>query len=78
MPVLRRIEDIETVDPNCKRCHGTGWVCENHVNKPWSDGWMFDPATMSGCNCGAGAPCPSCDMLALDTGYTVGDEAAEG
>jgi hypothetical protein len=35
--------------PNCPTCRGTGWVCENHPDKPWDD--------EMGCTCGAGLPC---------------------
>jgi hypothetical protein len=33
----------------CPTCAGTGWVCENHADKPWTKG---------GCECGAGMPYP--------------------
>ncbi len=37
----------------CPVCEDTGWVCENHNDKPWKDG--------DGCGCGgAGEPC-SCN-----------------
>lgn len=31
----------------CGTCED-GWVCENHPDQPWP----------SGCDCGAGMPCP--------------------
>lgn len=35
-------------------CDDVGWVCENHLNRPW-DG-------PRACTCGgAGAPCPACN-----------------
>ena len=36
------------LNPNCKICHGIGWVCENHPDKVWSE---------KGCQCGPGMPC---------------------
>ncbi|MDR6820317.1 hypothetical protein J2X76_005514 [Neorhizobium sp. 2083] len=37
----------------CKQCDDTGWVCERHLNKPWSG--------KRGCGCGgAGLPCQNC------------------
>jgi hypothetical protein len=44
--------------PKCERCDSTGWVCENHHDKPW-DGSPRD------CGCGgAGEPCPQCNVPA--------------
>ncbi|MEO8596430.1 MAG: hypothetical protein ABI759_24135, partial [Candidatus Solibacter sp.] len=41
-----------------KACGGTGWVCEDHDNKPWGDASTSDDA----CHCGgAGMPCPMCN-----------------
>ena len=31
----RRCEAM--IKPNCNRCDGTGWVCENHRDRPWGD-----------------------------------------
>jgi hypothetical protein len=39
----------------CPVCRGERWVCENHRDKPWN---------ASGCECGAGAPCPACNQRA--------------
>ena len=39
-------------NPDCPKCAGDGWVCENHPNKVWP----------SGCSCGAGMPC-ECNLL---------------
>lgn len=41
------------VRPGCEVCMGTGWVCEDHPNKPWD--W---PAPV-GCDLahGPGMPC---------------------
>lgn len=41
---------------DCKNCDGTGWVCENHENKPWT-GYS---TRKDACDCGAGMPCPVC------------------
>jgi hypothetical protein len=46
------------IKPNCKCCDGTGWVCENHQDRPWGDMSQRKDA----CNCGAGAPCPICNF----------------
>lgn len=43
--------------PLCKRCDSTGWVCENHNDRPWGEGSDADNA----CSCGAGEPCPDCN-----------------
>jgi hypothetical protein len=43
--------------PDCLRCHGEGWVCEEHELKPWHH------TLTDGQPCGApGAPCdePGC------------------
>lgn len=40
----------------CKRCASTGWVCENHDDKPWD-------ADELSCGCGgAGMPCQECNV----------------
>lgn len=37
---------------NCVHCLGSGWVCENHMDRP------SDVITEGGCDCGgAAAPC---------------------
>jgi hypothetical protein len=43
----------------CARCHDTGWVCENHDDRPWGDG-------PGACDCGAGMPSPSCNVASAD------------
>jgi len=40
--------------PTCTRCQDTFWVCEKHLEQPWSDDLP------NGCACGAGVPCPDC------------------
>jgi hypothetical protein len=62
---VRTIDELDTVDPQCKRCDGTGWVCASHRDKPWADGWRYPGvAGKAGCRCDAGAPCPDCNDLA--------------
>jgi hypothetical protein len=46
----------------CQRCKGAMMVCEFHPDKPW---------TPSGCECGAGMPCPVCRPQR----FPMGDEA---
>ena len=41
----------------CRQCGDTGWVCENHPNRPW--GGASDQR--DACACGAGAPCALCN-----------------
>ena len=41
----------------CKQCGGTGWVCENHRDRPWGAVSHRPDA----CECGAGAPCGICN-----------------
>jgi hypothetical protein len=45
--------------PEYSRCDSTGWVCENHSDRPW------DGAKACGCG-GAGMPRPSCNVSAPD------------
>ncbi|QOZ69132.1 hypothetical protein WN72_24535 [Bradyrhizobium arachidis] len=41
----------------CTTCADTGWVCENHPDRPWEG--------PQACSCGgAGAPCPACNVPA--------------
>jgi hypothetical protein len=51
----------------CPRCDDTGWVCENHPDRPWEG--------ERACQCGgAGAPCPDCKKakpLRLPPGFKV-------
>jgi hypothetical protein len=37
----------------CTICDNTGWVCENHPDRPWGGGTRLDV-----CGCGAGNPIP--------------------
>jgi hypothetical protein len=40
----------------CPVCDDTGWVCENHPQRPFA---MFS-ARVDACECGAGMPCQIC------------------
>ena len=42
----------------CSTCADTGWVCEEHNDKPWSGGMPDDFVSCCG---GAGMPCPKCN-----------------
>jgi hypothetical protein len=46
--------------PRCSRCEDLGWVCENHPERPWNK------ALPNGCECGAGMPCPACNVTDAD------------
>jgi hypothetical protein len=39
-------------DHVCATCSGDYWVCENHPDRGWP----------SSCECGAGMPCPTCNI----------------
>ncbi len=39
-------------DEDCPICNGTGWVCENHMDKPWGQNKVLGE-----CDCGAGKNC---------------------
>jgi hypothetical protein len=41
----------------CEFCDDTGWVCENHPDRPWR-GFT---SRIDACECGAGAPCDACN-----------------
>jgi hypothetical protein len=45
------------VQPDCDSWDSTGWVCENHPDRPWRGG--SDRA--DACDCGAGMPCRTCN-----------------
>ena len=42
----------------CTVCDGTGSVCEYHRDQPWRG----LSARNDACQCGSGAPCPSCGV----------------
>jgi hypothetical protein len=46
----------------CTNCDSTGWVCENHRDRPW-DGVS---GRLDACGCGAGAPCTKCNVCNAD------------
>ncbi|WP_271604939.1 hypothetical protein [Bradyrhizobium sp. CCBAU 11434] len=50
-------EEPATMSVTCATCDGTGWVCENHPDRPW------EGPRARGCG-GAGAPCPACNIPA--------------
>ena len=57
----------------CKNCDETGWVCEEHTDKPW--GGMSVRA--DACNCGgAGQPC-RCARPEYLAGYKQAQADAE-
>jgi hypothetical protein len=43
-------------------CDNTGWVCENHPDRPFK---MFSKR-FDACDCGAGAPCERCNPYDTD------------
>lgn len=49
----------------CRTCAGTEWVCENHRDRPWKG--LTDHA--DACECGAGAPCGSCNLRMASAGF---------
>lgn len=50
----------------CSNCDGSGWVCENHADRPW--GGMAAPG--EGCGCGAGMPCGVCNLQMASARYS--------
>jgi hypothetical protein len=52
--VTERPEKIEPTP--CPACGDTGWVCEDHADRPWND-------RPNACRCGgAGMPCLVCNQ----------------
>lgn len=49
--------------PECSTCSSTGWVCENHHDKPWAGGM---PDGFKKCCGGAGMPCIKCNPSDYD------------
>ena len=41
----------------CTMCDGTGWVCENHPDRPWRG----TSERADACDRGAGMPCELCN-----------------
>lgn len=54
METKTKLSLAEVASLICDLCDAEGWVCENHPNKPWRNGY-------DGCDCGAGMPCPKCN-----------------
>jgi hypothetical protein len=50
----------------CSNCEGSGWVCEDHPDRPWEG----TSAPGEGCDCGAGSPCPCCNLRMAAVGLT--------
>ena len=46
----------EPADMACDLCADTGWVCEDHADRPLKD----DSNRADACSFGAGRPCPRC------------------
>ena len=59
-PIEERQNPLETVEGqaksihHCPTCNGTGWVCENHPDRPWR---ASDDFSLVACGCGNGKPC---------------------
>lgn len=54
-----KARDNESMEPECPICKDARWVCEDHLDKPWSGASDAPEA----CHCGgAGAPCPECNL----------------
>jgi len=51
----------------CK-CEGTGWVCENHEDRPWGG----ISTSKFACECGAGVPCSICNLDLNKSGFEGG------
>lgn len=50
----------------CINCDDTGWVCENHGDKPWGG----ESGRTDNCDCGAGAPCEVCQQVQIHIALT--------
>jgi len=51
----------------CVNCDSTGWVCENHGDKPWEG----ESIRADICACGgAGAPCEVCQQVQIHLALT--------
>jgi hypothetical protein len=57
MPVGHR-EKLGSMAMEYNECGGTGWVCEDHENKPWAGSSISADACACG---GAGIPCLVCN-----------------
>jgi hypothetical protein len=36
--------------PDCQRCHGKGWLCEEHAGQPWEHDNCTGPGIPCECN----------------------------
>ena len=65
----------------CEVCEDTGWVCENHPDRPSDCGGS---ASKRVCGCGAGMPCLMCNTPKLGErprmppDFTPRDDADKG
>lgn len=67
-PDQQAVPALSGFDPSrCANCEGSGWVCENHPDRPWEGA----TAPGEGCGCGAGAPCPVCQHEMSCAPYAV-------
>src|SRR5262245_56520168 len=57
-----RAADTEHMAKDCPGMSRSLWVCENHPDQPWDGASSHENA----CGCGAGAPCPRCNVSDRD------------
>lgn len=58
-------------EPECHSCLDTGYVCEDHPDRPWEGVTGPNPAA---CGCGWGMPCPACcEPAPADGTGNIGD-----
>ena len=63
MPMLDGVVHNQMPEAMCQNCNDTGWVCENHPDRPWETDSEND------CQCGgAGSPCECNPRAALPPG----------
>ena len=59
--IIFEIDCFSDFRKRCKNCDSTGWVCEDHKNRP------FEGMSDNGCECGgAGMPCNECNSKLED------------
>ena len=56
--LLEILEQIKDAPVKCQTCEGTGFVCENHRDRPWGG---LSEHRADACLCGCGWPCPNCN-----------------
>lgn len=54
----RALEQLVTPAMSCALCSDTGWVCEDHGDRPVK----ADSARPDACDCPAAMPCPDCNI----------------